>query len=268
MTLLLQQAGTWDLGLQGSEVQSPCDCKTRAGSSGPWFLVTSQGPWGDPSLEPPRARSPGSLGPAGGPARGLSRALCPAAPTVLVDVQETEPGMQEEIFGPILPIVNVRSLDEAIDFMNRREKPLALYAFSNNHQVGARAGLRRGWADVGSGVAVNQGTGAIGGPGPLGCPRRSWVVAVLALPLSFLLGAAATLTWCSAGWSQGLLQCRVPSHLPGLHLSLLAAMSPFRVWLTEGTHMGCDRRGGWLGHTGQAQACPVRGSPPRLTQLS
>ncbi|XP_028372297.2 aldehyde dehydrogenase family 3 member B2-like [Phyllostomus discolor] len=57
------------------------------------------------------------------------------APTVLVDVQETEPVMQEEIFGPILPIVNVRSLDEAIDFMNRREKPLALYAFSNSRQV-------------------------------------------------------------------------------------------------------------------------------------
>ncbi|XP_025771216.1 aldehyde dehydrogenase family 3 member B1 [Puma concolor] len=42
---------------------------------------------------------------------------------------------REEIFGPILPIVNVRSLDEAIDFINRREKPLALYAFSNNKQV-------------------------------------------------------------------------------------------------------------------------------------
>ncbi|XP_026901318.1 aldehyde dehydrogenase family 3 member B2 [Acinonyx jubatus] len=57
------------------------------------------------------------------------------APTVLVDVEETEPVMQEEISGPILPFVNVRSLDEAIDFINRREKPLALYAFSNNKQV-------------------------------------------------------------------------------------------------------------------------------------
>nr|XP_005908967.2 PREDICTED: aldehyde dehydrogenase family 3 member B1 [Bos mutus] len=43
--------------------------------------------------------------------------------------------MQEEIFGPILPIVNVRSLGQAIDFINRREKPLALYAFSNSSQV-------------------------------------------------------------------------------------------------------------------------------------
>ncbi|XP_038957242.2 aldehyde dehydrogenase family 3 member B3 isoform X1 [Rattus norvegicus] len=57
------------------------------------------------------------------------------APTVLVDVQETEPVMQEEIFGPILPLVTVRNLDEAIEFINRREKPLALYAYSNNVEV-------------------------------------------------------------------------------------------------------------------------------------
>ncbi|XP_066108330.1 aldehyde dehydrogenase family 3 member B1 isoform X2 [Saccopteryx bilineata] len=57
------------------------------------------------------------------------------APTVLVDVAETDPVMQEEIFGPILPIMNVRSLDEAVDFINRREKPLALYAFSLSDQV-------------------------------------------------------------------------------------------------------------------------------------
>ncbi|CAO2584117.1 Aldehyde dehydrogenase family 3 member B3 [Lemmus lemmus] len=61
---------------------------------------------------------------------------CYIAPTVLVDVQETEPVMQE-IFGPILPLVTVRSLDDAIDFINRQEKPLALYAYSNSCQVGA-----------------------------------------------------------------------------------------------------------------------------------
>lgn len=57
------------------------------------------------------------------------------APTVLVDVRETDPVMQEEVFGPILPILNVRGLDEAMSFINRREKPLALYAFSNSKQV-------------------------------------------------------------------------------------------------------------------------------------
>lgn len=72
---------------------------------------------------------------------------------MLVDVQETEPVMQEEIFGPILPIVTVRSLDEAIDFINRREKPLALYTFSNSSQVGP--GRAR---QVGPVPAVDQGT--------------------------------------------------------------------------------------------------------------
>lgn len=62
--------------------------------------------------------------------------------------------MQEEIFGPILPIMNVRSLDEAIDFINRREKPLALYAFSNSNQVGAQAGLGRGWTEAGTGASI------------------------------------------------------------------------------------------------------------------
>lgn len=56
---------------------------------------------------------------------------------MLVDVQETDKVMQEEIFGPILPLMTVSSLDEAIDFINRQEKPLALYAFSNNSQVGS-----------------------------------------------------------------------------------------------------------------------------------
>lgn len=44
--------------------------------------------------------------------------------------------MQEEIFGPLMPIVCVQSLEEAIRFINQREKPLALYVFSNNDKVG------------------------------------------------------------------------------------------------------------------------------------
>jgi acyl-CoA reductase-like NAD-dependent aldehyde dehydrogenase len=43
--------------------------------------------------------------------------------------------MQEEIFGPILPIVSVKNVDEAINFINDREKPLALYVFSRNNKV-------------------------------------------------------------------------------------------------------------------------------------
>ncbi|MEW2435146.1 aldehyde dehydrogenase family protein [Streptomyces caniferus] len=52
------------------------------------------------------------------------------APTVLADVAPDAPVMQEEIFGPILPIVPVPDLDAAIAFVNGRDKPLALYAFT------------------------------------------------------------------------------------------------------------------------------------------
>ncbi|XP_042529877.1 aldehyde dehydrogenase, dimeric NADP-preferring [Dipodomys spectabilis] len=57
------------------------------------------------------------------------------APTILIDVDPQSPVMQEEIFGPVMPIVCVRSLEEAIQFINQREKPLALYVFSNNDKV-------------------------------------------------------------------------------------------------------------------------------------
>ncbi|KAJ8916842.1 hypothetical protein NQ315_005849 [Exocentrus adspersus] len=56
-------------------------------------------------------------------------------PTVLVDVSPSDPIMQEEIFGPILPILNVRNMDEAIEFINDREKPLALYVFTKDRKV-------------------------------------------------------------------------------------------------------------------------------------
>uniref|UniRef100_A0A8C0E7M6 Aldehyde dehydrogenase domain-containing protein n=1 Tax=Bubo bubo TaxID=30461 RepID=A0A8C0E7M6_BUBBB len=43
--------------------------------------------------------------------------------------------MQEEIFGPVLPIVTVANVDEAIDFINSRERPLVVYAFSSDDKV-------------------------------------------------------------------------------------------------------------------------------------
>ena len=54
------------------------------------------------------------------------------APTVLADVDPHAPVMLEEIFGPVLPIIEVSGLDEAIAFINERDKPLALYAFTDS----------------------------------------------------------------------------------------------------------------------------------------
>ncbi|KAJ8378255.1 hypothetical protein AAFF_G00244590 [Aldrovandia affinis] len=60
------------------------------------------------------------------------------APTLLTDVEETDPIMQQEIFGPILPILTVRNVDEAISFICRREKPLCVYVYSSNRKVISR----------------------------------------------------------------------------------------------------------------------------------
>lgn len=54
------------------------------------------------------------------------------APTVLDEVIWDDPIMQEEIFGPILPVLAYSDLDEAIAHINERPKPLALYFFSRN----------------------------------------------------------------------------------------------------------------------------------------
>ena len=51
-------------------------------------------------------------------------------PTLLENVPEDAPAMQEEIFGPILPLVPFDDLDEALSKIRAKEKPLALYAFS------------------------------------------------------------------------------------------------------------------------------------------
>ena len=57
------------------------------------------------------------------------------APTVLRDVAPDSPAMQDEIFGPVLPVLTVDSVDEAINFVNQRDKPLALYVFSGSSEA-------------------------------------------------------------------------------------------------------------------------------------
>lgn len=56
-------------------------------------------------------------------------------PTILTDVNENDPIMKEEIFGPILPILNVANSDQAIDFINKNEKPLVIYVFSTDKKT-------------------------------------------------------------------------------------------------------------------------------------
>lgn len=51
-------------------------------------------------------------------------------PTLLDEVSVDSAVMREEIFGPILPLIEIDGVEEAIEFINDREKPLALYAFA------------------------------------------------------------------------------------------------------------------------------------------
>lgn len=54
------------------------------------------------------------------------------SPTIIDNVTENDPVMQEEIMGPLLPVMEFTELDEVLQFINSREKPLALYYFSEN----------------------------------------------------------------------------------------------------------------------------------------
>lgn len=54
------------------------------------------------------------------------------SPTVLTGVTLDDPVMQEEIFGPVLPVITVADRDEAVEIITGRDKPLALYVFSTD----------------------------------------------------------------------------------------------------------------------------------------
>jgi aldehyde dehydrogenase (NAD+) len=69
---------------------------------------------------------------------GGSAAAGSVEPTIVVDPAPDSAVMQAEIFGPILPVLGVASLDEAIAFVNGREKPLAVYVFSDDRAEQAR----------------------------------------------------------------------------------------------------------------------------------
>ena len=74
------------------------------------------------------------------------------APTVLTNVAPQAAVMQEEIFGPILPVLSYRSLDEAFTAIASKEKPLVLYIFSRDRGVVKRILART----TAGGTAVNH----------------------------------------------------------------------------------------------------------------
>jgi aldehyde dehydrogenase (NAD+) len=76
------------------------------------------------------------------------------APTVLADVDPAAPVMREEIFGPVLPVVTVPDLDAAIGFINDRDKPLALYVFSESDGTRERIAAETSSGGIGNGLPL------------------------------------------------------------------------------------------------------------------
>jgi aldehyde dehydrogenase (NAD+) len=66
---------------------------------------------------------------AGGNTNALERYI---APTILSRVNPESALMQEEIFGPVLPVLTYRSVGEVVEFLHQRPKPLAMYVFSGD----------------------------------------------------------------------------------------------------------------------------------------
>jgi len=60
------------------------------------------------------------------------------APTVLVDVSPDSPIMQEEVFGPILPVLEISSVEAVVEWVNQRPRPLGLYVFAEDLDVAER----------------------------------------------------------------------------------------------------------------------------------
>jgi aldehyde dehydrogenase (NAD+) len=60
------------------------------------------------------------------------------APTILVNVGQESPIMQEEVFGPILPVLEVEGVEEVIRYVNAHPAPLGLYVFAEDAEVAAR----------------------------------------------------------------------------------------------------------------------------------
>ncbi|XP_015987432.2 aldehyde dehydrogenase family 3 member B2 isoform X3 [Rousettus aegyptiacus] len=187
------------------------------------------------------------------------------APTVLVDVQDAEPVMQEEIFGPILPIMNVRGLDEAIDVINRREKPLALYAFSNRSQVGPCAGLDGDWQRWWQMPAWTKGLEGGSEVWALWVSHRGLDGGTFCLSLSSPGGSWASLSLHARPHSPGPSVLSSPrssprsgvpswSAPPPVLLVTLAwwSVSPFNAWFMDGTHhAGWNGWEEWAGHAGR-----------------
>jgi hypothetical protein len=88
------------------------------------------------------------------------------APTVLVDVPVDSPIMQEEVFGPILPVLEIDSVEAVIDWVNERPRPLGQASPASPVRYGGRPGM--------SCLPGPERELLICKPGPRQAPPKSW----------------------------------------------------------------------------------------------
>ncbi|KAI1318775.1 Aldehyde dehydrogenase [Mortierella claussenii] len=93
------------------------------------------------------------------------------APTVITGVDREDKLMEDEIFGPLLPAIRVADVDDAIEYINSKDDPLALYVFSSNKKLSKKVmdNTRSGAVVINETLMhVAEGALPFGGTGPSG----------------------------------------------------------------------------------------------------
>ncbi|KAF9910054.1 Aldehyde dehydrogenase [Linnemannia zychae] len=93
------------------------------------------------------------------------------APTVIANVERDDKLMEDELFGPLLPMIQVADVDDAIEYINSKDEPLALYIFSSNKKFANKImdSTRSGAVLVNDTLMhVAEGNLPFGGTGPSG----------------------------------------------------------------------------------------------------
>ncbi|KAH8101207.1 NAD-aldehyde dehydrogenase [Cristinia sonorae] len=142
------------------------------------------------------------------------------APTIVKDVQPDDSLMEGEIFGPVLPIVSVKDVDEAINFINERDHPLVIYVFSQDEAFKAKVfdNTRSGAAISNETVIYHATTGLpFGGIGPSGSGATTG-------KYNFDMFTHSRASLNGRGWIDLILGGRYPPHTPAKSKKLALTM--------------------------------------------
>jgi coniferyl-aldehyde dehydrogenase len=86
------------------------------------------------------------------PGAEFNDSLRKVPPTVVLDATDEMTIMQEEIFGPLLPVKTYESLDEVIEYVNAKDRPLGLYVFTNDEKTQDKVL----YSTISGGVTINN----------------------------------------------------------------------------------------------------------------